>query len=111
MFKDVQSGFVQLGDGVDPQTIPKHYGAYYDEAGKMYRKFGCFKGLDDLHPNFWPLICLIADQAKRIDELEAAVLELQKHDLARQLAAPIEIDVSKQRGRPRLKPEAQTAGV
>lgn len=77
MFKDVQSEFVHLGDGADPQTIPKHYGAYYDVAGEMFKRFGCFKGLDEMHPNIWPLVCLLADQEKRLAELEAQVLGLQ----------------------------------
>ncbi len=92
MFKDVQSGFVHLGDGADPQTIPKHYGVYYNAAGEMFKRFGCFKGLDDMHPNVWPLVCLLADQEKRLAELEHHVLVLQRDGFKASVAAGPKVD-------------------
>jgi hypothetical protein len=70
-FKQVQSSFVSLGNGFDPQTIPAHYGEYYDRAVKTFLKFGHYGGVSEIHDNFWPLICLLADQEKRIAALEA----------------------------------------
>lgn len=78
MFKDVQSEFVHLGDGTDPKTIPRHYQAYYDAAEEMFRRFRSFKGLNEMHPDIWPVVCLLADQEKRLAELEHHVLVLQR---------------------------------
>lgn len=112
MFNEVKSEFVQLGDGTDPQTIPEHYGKYYDRAGGMFRLFGHFKGLDEMHPNFWPLICLLADQQKRIDELQAQV-DLSKTDDLKAALAPLQparkVDMRTREGRA-LK-MAQQAGA
>lgn len=75
MFSEVQSSFVVLGDGIDPNSIPDHIGPYYDHASEVFRSFGHYKGLDNLHPNVWPLICLLADSEKRIAALEAKLAE------------------------------------
>jgi hypothetical protein len=79
MFKDVQSSFVALGDGHDPVTIPAHYGKYYEEAAKVFLKFGHYGGTREIHDNYWPLICLLADQQKRIDELAAQVAAMEPY--------------------------------
>ena len=76
MFKEVQSSFVALGNGYDPATVPPHYGKAYDEALKMFLKFGHYGGSREIHDNYWPLICLLADQGKRIDELAEQVKSL-----------------------------------
>ena len=71
MFKDVAGSFVTLGDGHDPKSIPDHYGKYYDQTMKMFLRFGHYGGMREIHDNYWPMICLMADMVKRIDELEA----------------------------------------
>lgn len=109
MFKDVQSQFVHLGDGADPQTISKHYGVYYDTAGRMFKRFGCFKGLDDIHPNIWPVICLLADQQKRIEELEARIVAPSSLPVCNESVPKPRVDLRTRQGRA-LK-EAQPVGV
>jgi hypothetical protein len=102
MFNDVKSEFVQLGDGVDPETIPGRYKAYYDRASEMFRRFGHFKGADDLHPNVWPMLCLLADQQQRIEDLESRIF-------AREDTRKPSIDLRTREGRA-LK-EAQPVGA
>ncbi len=100
MFNDVKSEFVQLGDGVDPETIPGRYKAYYDRASEMFRRFGHFKGADDLHPNVWPMLCLLADQQKRIEDLESRVFA---HEDTPAKARPVEApDPRAPDGKPKL---------
>ena len=77
MFNEVKGSFVALGDGHDPKTVAEHYGKYYDEAMKMFLKFGHYGGTQEIHENYWPLICMLADQAKRIDGLCAKVQALE----------------------------------
>ena len=101
MWKDVRSQFVALGDGVDPEKIPEHYGRFYDEASKLFYKFGAYTGADMLPANFWPIICLLADQLKRIERLEVLLAASQKS-----------VDVPKRGpGRPRTPAAPVMAGA
>ena len=71
MFDTVKPYFVKVvGDGHDPKTIPAHIVEFYDKSVDLFRKFGAYIGVDDVPESYWPLICILADQKKRIDELE-----------------------------------------
>ena len=81
MFDGVKGQFVKAcGDGVDPRTIPPHIVAYYDEAVRMFTKFGHFSGVEDVPHNDWPLICLMAELKMKADRLEARVMALEYKD-------------------------------
>lgn len=84
MFDGVKGQFVKaMGDGVDPKTIPVHIVAYYDDAVRMFTKFGHYTGIEDVPHNLWPLICLLADLQDQIKKLEAKQVQTATaHDLS-----------------------------
>jgi hypothetical protein len=70
-FEVVQSNFVMFSpDNVDPAQIPPHITAYYDSAFAMYMRFRHYAGCRDIPPNDWPIVCLLAEQQRQIDELK-----------------------------------------
>ena len=76
-FKDMQGSFVKLAPGgVDPDKIPKHYSVYYDQAFKMFQKFGHYGGVRDIPHNLWPMICIMADMQESIRVLTDRLAEL-----------------------------------
>ena len=36
----------------------------------MFRKFGHYQGINNVPDNDWPIICLLANQRRQIDELK-----------------------------------------
>ncbi len=104
-FEDMQGSFVKLAEGgVDPDKIPKHYGVYYDNAFKMFQKFGHFGGVRDIPHNLWPFVCIMADMQKAIDDLtnRLAIMDAEQSPPA---AACVKAPEPKKRGRPlKLQP-------
>ena len=97
-FRDIKGSFIKLSkDGINPKEIPEHYGVYYAKAYKMYQNFSHFGGLRDIQHNYWPIICLLADQQKQIDELCARLAEMDTEPGP----AVAGLEAPKQRGRPR----------
>ena len=107
-FKDMQGSFVKLAEGgVDPRKIPQHYGVYYDDAFKMFQKFGHYGGVRDIPHNLWPLVCIMADMQEAINDLtdRLAVMDAERclpAEPAVQQPSP------KKRGRP---PKLQAVGA
>lgn len=70
-FEVVQSNFVMFSpDDVDPANIPQHIAAYYNSAFATYMRFRHYAGCRDIPPNDWPIVCLLAEQQRQIDELK-----------------------------------------
>lgn len=70
-FEVVQSNFVMFArDNIDPAKIPQHIAEYYDRAFATYMNFRHYAGCRDIPPNDWPIICLLAEQQRQIDELK-----------------------------------------
>ena len=59
-----------MGEGPRPDTIPASFADYYVRAFAKYRCFVQYGGIREIPPNDWPLICLLAEQERRLDELE-----------------------------------------
>jgi len=95
---------VMADGGVDPDKIPKHYSVYYDEAFKMFQKFGHYGGVRDIPHNLWPVICLMADMQEAISDLtdRLAVMDTEQSVSAASNCEP------KRRGRP---PKLQPVGA
>lgn len=78
MFDGVRGHFIKaVGDGEDPKSIPEHYVKYYNDSLVLFRKFGAHQGITELHENFWPLICLMADMRKEIESLKSKAGKLE----------------------------------
>lgn len=70
-FEVVQSNFVMFSpDNIDPAKIPPHIAAYYNRAFATYMNFRHYAGCRDIPPNDWPIVCLLAEQQRQIDELK-----------------------------------------
>ena len=70
-FEVVQSNFVMFApDNIDPAKIPPHIAEYYDRAFATYMEFRHYAGCRDIPPNDWPIICLLGEQQRQIDELK-----------------------------------------
>lgn len=114
-FDNVQHSFVRLADGgVDPSKIPGHYKAFYDRALAMFKRFPHFGGTTEVHANYWPLLCLMADQQKRIEALEAekAVKASPPPPPAVDKPSPNpKVDMRTKEGRELRKQELTAAGV
>jgi hypothetical protein len=110
MFDGVKGFFVNaVGDCRDPKSIPGHYVRYYDKAVDLFRKFGSYTGVDDIPEQYWPVVCLLGDLAKRNDELEARIALLEQNEaLAEADRARPSVDLRTKEGRVW---KAQQAGV
>lgn len=70
-FEVVQSNFVMFSpDNIDPARIPPHIAEYYDRAFATYMDFRHYAGCRDIPQNDWPIVCLLAEQQRQIDELK-----------------------------------------